>query len=107
MTPHVSDIQAAVCQRFQIAPLDMVSHRLDRTVTRARQLAIYLSRQMTPLTLPSIGRLFGDRDHTTVIHAIRATEKRIQADREFANLVARLRWRIAHPGEPPLPFAEC
>ena len=106
MTPHVADIQAAVCQRFNVEPIDLVSHRLDRAATRPRQLAMYLARIMTPLTLPSIGRLFGDRDHSTVSHAIKVIEQRIQADREFANIVARLRFRIAHPEQPPLPIEE-
>lgn len=104
--PHVADIQAAVCQQYGISQIEMISHRLNRHAARVRQLAMYLSRQMTALTLPAIGRHFGDRDHTTVIHACRVTERRIQTDRDFANAVARLRFRIANPDQPPLPIDE-
>jgi chromosomal replication initiator protein len=106
MTPHVADIQAAVCKQYGIAQIEMVSHRLNRHTARVRQLAMYLARQLTPLSLPAIGRHFGDRDHTTVIHACRVTEQRIHADRDFANAVARLRFRIANPEQPPLPIEE-
>ena len=96
MTPRVADIQAAVCQQYHVAPIDMTSHRRGKAVARPRQVAMYLARELTPLSLPAIGRHFGDREHSTVIHACRVTEKRIQADREFANAVARLRFRIAN-----------
>jgi chromosomal replication initiator protein len=106
MTPHVADIQAAVCRQYHIAPIEMTSHRNGQAAARVRQLAMYLARELTPLSLPAIGRQFGDREHSTVIHACRVTEQRIKADREFANIVARLRFRIAHPDQPPLPLDE-
>ena len=106
MTPRVADIQAAVCERFDVAPIEMTSHRRGKAVARPRQIAMYLARELTPLSLPAIGRFFGDREHSTVIHACRVTEQRIKDDREFANIIARLRWRIGHPDEPPLPLEE-
>jgi len=104
MTPHVAEIQAVVCERFGLTLLDLTSQRNGRTYAQPRQLAMYLARELTQASLPSIGKLFGDRDHSTVIHAIRVTEKRIAHDRDFADIVAGLRFRIAHPGQPPLPL---
>lgn len=74
MRPRVAEIQYAVAGRFRIKMSDMVSRRRARCVARPRQVAMYLSRQLTSLSLPQIGRHFGDRDHTTVMHACRVIE---------------------------------
>jgi chromosomal replication initiator protein len=66
---------------------------------------MYLARELTPLSLPAIGTAF-KRDHTTVLHACRIIETIMAADRQFASAIAVLRYRIAHPGEPPLPLEE-
>jgi chromosomal replication initiation ATPase DnaA len=88
--PHIAEIQQAVAARFGIRSAEMVSHRRARIVARPRQVAMYLSRQMTPLSLPAIGKHFGDRDHTTVMHACRKIEELIAADPLFAAAVAQI-----------------
>jgi hypothetical protein len=84
----VADIQEAVSAAFQIPLAAMTSSRRARQVARPRQAAMYLSRVLTGTSLPEIGRRFGGRDHTTVIHAIRQVEKRIGEDPEFEQRLA-------------------
>ena len=62
-----------------------------RAVARPRQVAMYLAKQLTPRSLPEIGRKFGGRDHTTVIHAIKKVEELLAADKAFAEDVEMLR----------------
>lgn len=74
----VDRIQRAVCEVFSVTPTDMVSKRRARVIARPRQVAMYLCKKLTKRSLPDIGRRFGGRDHTTVMHAV----KRIDALRE-------------------------
>ena len=71
----VEDIQKRVCDHYHLKLADMSSKRRDRVIARPRQVAMYLSKQLTSRSLPEIGQRFGGRDHTTVIHAIRQIEK--------------------------------
>ncbi len=71
----VDRIQRAVCEVFSVTPTDMVSKRRARIIARPRQVAMYLCKKLTKRSLPDIGRRFGGRDHTTVMHAV----KRIDA----------------------------
>jgi chromosomal replication initiator protein len=105
MTPNVTDIQAIVCAEFHIRRRDMSSDRLARAFSRPRQVAMYLSYEMTPLSTGAIARLF-HRDHSTVIHACRTIEQIMQHDPAFAAVVERLRYRITYPDQDALPFAE-
>ena len=68
----------------------MVSARRAREVARPRQIAMYLAKQLTPRSLPEIGRRFGGRDHTTVIHAVRQIEKLRASDSEIDHDVVAL-----------------
>jgi chromosomal replication initiator protein len=68
----ISEIQARVAAHYHIPLREMVSSRRSREVARPRQVAMFLSRELTPSSFPEIGRRFGDRDHTTVMHACRA-----------------------------------
>ena len=68
----------------------MSSARRSRTVARPRQIAMYLSKQLTSRSLPEIGRAFGGRYHTTVIHAVRKVEELMKADPAFAEDVELL-----------------
>ena len=68
----------------------MVSARRAREVARPRQIAMYLAKQLTPRSLPEIGRRFGGRDHTTVIHAVRQIERLRGEDSEIDNDVRAL-----------------
>jgi len=87
-TPLVADIQKQVAETFDIPVAEMYSARRARAVARPRQVAMYLAKQLTPQTLPNIGRMFGDRDHTTVIHAIKQVERFLKEDPEFRAKVA-------------------
>lgn len=71
----VATIQALVSDHFKIPLAEMQSKRRAREVVRPRQVAMYLSKQLTRQSMPEIGRRFGGRDHTTVLHAVRQIEK--------------------------------
>jgi len=71
----IDEIQRRVSEHYRIRQAEMVSARRAREVARPRQVAMYLAKQLTPRSLPEIGRKFGGRDHTTVIHAIRQIER--------------------------------
>lgn len=80
----VADIQHAVCGRYRLPQTAMVSQRLARAEARPRQIAMYLARHLTLLSLPAIGRRFGNRDHTTVLHAVRVIERLREVDDDLA-----------------------
>ncbi len=71
----IDEIQRRVAEYFNVKMGDMLSARRARSVARPRQIAMYLSKQLTTRSLPEIGRKFGGRDHTTVIHAVRKIEQ--------------------------------
>ncbi|MGI4851687.1 MAG: chromosomal replication initiator protein DnaA [Janthinobacterium lividum] len=71
----IDEIQKKVAEHFNIKLSDMYSSRRLQSVARPRQIAMYLAKQLTSLSLPEIGRKFGGRDHTTVIHAIKKVEE--------------------------------
>jgi chromosomal replication initiator protein len=79
----IDEIQKRVSDHFRIRSAEMVSARRAREVARPRQIAMYLAKQLTPRSLPEIGRRFGGRDHTTVIHAVRQIEKLRGSDSEI------------------------
>ncbi len=79
----VEEIQKKVSEYFNIKLSDMVSIRRSRVVARPRQVAMYLSKTSTPKSLPEIGKLFGGRDHTTVIHAVKKVEQLCEIDIAF------------------------
>ncbi|MFM1814279.1 MAG: hypothetical protein RLZ98_974 [Pseudomonadota bacterium] len=76
----IEDILKAVTRHFGISRGDILSQRRHRSVVRPRQIGMYLAKQLTERSLPEIGRRFGGRDHTTVLHAIRKIEGEIQAN---------------------------
>src|SRR5207253_408379 len=67
-------IQTAVERHCKVGHLELISARRTGGIVRPRQIAMYLAKQLTPLSLPMIGRKFGGRDHTTVLHAVRKIE---------------------------------
>jgi chromosomal replication initiator protein len=87
----IEDIQKKVAEHFQIRLSDMSSARRSRSVARPRQVAMYLSKQLTSRSLPEIGRKFGGRDHTTVMHAVKKVDQLMAADSGFAEDVDLLR----------------
>ena len=89
----IDEIQKKVAEHYNIRVADMHSARRARAVARPRQVAMYLAKQLTPRSLPEIGRKFGGRDHTTVIHAVRKIEELSAYDptfREDVDLLRRL-----------------
>ena len=87
----IEEIQKRVAEHFNIRLTDMYSARRARAVARPRQVAMYLSKQLTARSLPEIGRKFGGRDHTTVMHAVKKVEELRQTDAGFAEDVDLLR----------------
>jgi chromosomal replication initiator protein len=79
----IDEIQTQVAEHYRIRKAEMTSARRAREVARPRQVAMYLSKQLTPKSWPDIGRRFGGRDHTTVIHAVRQIEKLRASDAEL------------------------
>jgi chromosomal replication initiator protein len=89
-TPSISTIQEAVCSVLGVSSRDVLSTKRTARVTRARQLAIYLARDLTSLSLADIARAFG-RDHTTVLYAIRTVSTRLRTEPETADALHRAR----------------
>lgn len=87
----IAAIQRATCEAFNISLDDLVSRSRASRLARPRQLAMFLSRHLTDTTLPGIGRQFGGRDHTTVIHACREVERRLHADPATRSAITRMR----------------
>ncbi|MDP6774115.1 MAG: helix-turn-helix domain-containing protein, partial [Rhodospirillales bacterium] len=87
----IDEIQKSVAAHFNIRISDMHSARRARSVARPRQVAMYLSKQLTARSLPEIGRKFGGRDHTTVMHAVRKVDELREHDSNFAEDVDLLR----------------
>lgn len=79
----VDRIQKAVCEEFRVTLTDMTSKRRARIIARPRQVAMYLSKKLTKRSLPDIGRRFGGRDHTTVMHAVKRIDSLRAEDAAF------------------------
>jgi len=94
--PEVSieRIQTAVTERFGLSMEELCGDRRSQNIVYPRQVAMYLSRELTDASLPKIGREFGGRDHTTVIHATSKIARMIREDRSVYNLVQELTARI-------------
>jgi chromosomal replication initiator protein len=86
----IDDIQRKVADYYGLKVSDLLSERRAREVARPRQIAMYLAKKMTPRSLPEIGRRFGKRDHTTVMHAVKRVEQLRADDREIDSDVATL-----------------
>ncbi|MCD2316594.1 chromosomal replication initiator protein DnaA [Sphingomonas sp. IC-11] len=86
----IDEIQKLVSTHFDLKPMDLISARRARAVARPRQIAMYLSKRLTTRSLPEIGRKFGGRDHSTVIHAVRRIEELRDSDREVDGAVRTL-----------------
>jgi chromosomal replication initiator protein len=87
----IEEIQKQVASHFNIRTSDMHSARRARSVARPRQVAMYLAKQLTTRSLPEIGRKFGGRDHTTVMHAVKKVDELREHDSTFAEDVELLR----------------
>ncbi len=87
----IDEIQRKVAEHWRIRLSDMASPRRARSVARPRQVAMYLAKQLTTRSLPEIGRMFGNRDHTTVIHAVNRVTELMARDAMFSEDVELLR----------------
>ena len=88
---RIEDIQKVVSNHFNVTKNDLLSNRRTRVIVRPRQIAMYLSKILTPRSLPEIGRRFGGRDHTTVLHAVRKVEKLSSDDEKLAHEIELLK----------------
>ncbi len=87
----IEDIQRRVAEHYNIKLADLVGQKRVRTIARPRQVAMYLAKQMTTRSLPEIGRRFGGRDHTTIMHGVRKIEELCAEDHGMAEDVQLLR----------------
>jgi chromosomal replication initiator protein len=93
----VEEIQQRVAERFGVSRAELVGSSRAATPLRARQVAIFLTRDLTDLSLPQIGRLYGGRDHTTVLNSLRRVEAGLDEDPELAEKIRELRGAIHNP----------
>lgn len=93
----IERIQELVSERFSMTRKQLCGDKRSQNIVYPRQVAMYLSRELTDASLPKIGREFGGRDHTTVIHATSKIARLIKEDRSVYNLVQELTARIKHP----------
>lgn len=94
MPPSIAAIQRATCSHFAIPLHEMGSERRSQVVSRPRQIAMYLAKQLTPQSMPAIARRFGGRDHTTVLYANRRIEGLICDDPDLAEDVRAIQATI-------------
>ena len=90
----IEDIQRVVARHYNVSRGDLLSARRTANVVRPRQVAMYLAKTMTLRSLPEIGRRFGGRDHTTVLHAVRKIELLIGNDQSLADEVESLKRQL-------------
>jgi chromosomal replication initiator protein len=87
----VEEIQRRVADHYNVRLSDLIGPKRVRTIARPRQVAMYLAKHLTSRSLPEIGRRFGGRDHTTIMHGVRRIEELISADQQMAEDLALLR----------------
>jgi chromosomal replication initiator protein len=102
----VSEIQAAACEHFGLSREELLSSARTPRIAWPRQVAMYLARELTGESLPSIGRHFGGRDHTTVLHAWRRTTARITDDDASRAAVEKLCNQLGSSYPSPSPQAQ-
>jgi chromosomal replication initiator protein len=91
----IAEIKAAACEQFGISAEELISAGRTARLTWPRQVAMYLARELTQESLPAIGREFGGRDHTTVLHACKRTSKRISENPSSRTAVEELRTSLS------------
>ncbi|HOP80570.1 MAG TPA: chromosomal replication initiator protein DnaA, partial [Armatimonadota bacterium] len=92
-------VQLAVSRKFEVSVDDLVGTRRNQEIVIARQVAMYLSRQLTNASLPSIGRAFGGKDHTTVLHSIQKIEKLIETDSKLSSIISEISSELTNGSE--------
>ncbi|MEP0940910.1 MAG: chromosomal replication initiator protein DnaA [Rhizobiaceae bacterium] len=96
---RIEDIQKVAARHYNVSKNDLLSNRRTRIIVRPRQIAMYLSKILTPRSLPEIGRRFGGRDHTTVLHAVRKIESLLKEDDKLAHEIELLKRLIHEMGQ--------
>ena len=95
----IKNIQKTVSDYFKISVLEMLSQRRSRYLVRPRQVAMYLSKNLTSKSLPDIGREFSDRDHTTVIHSVKTIEKLKIKDENISKAIEKIKNKIIYKNQ--------
>jgi chromosomal replication initiator protein len=90
----IEDIQRVVARQYNVSRADLLSSRRTANVVRPRQVAMYLAKTLTLRSLPEIGRRFGGRDHTTVLHAVRKIESLVNSDTALAEEIELLKRQL-------------
>jgi chromosomal replication initiator protein len=90
----IDDVQRTICEAYEISLDELLSGARAQRLTWPRQVAMYLARELTDQTLPAIGRAFGNRDHTTVMHACKRTAERMAQDPDANQMVRDLTERL-------------
>ena len=90
----IEDIQRIVARQYNVSRADLLSSRRTANVVRPRQIAMFLAKTLTLRSLPEIGRRFGGRDHTTVLHAVRKIENLVHSDTALAEEIELLKRQL-------------
>ena len=93
----IKAVQRAVCKHYGVSHADLISSRRTAHVIRARQVAMYLAKILTAKSLLELGRQFGDKDHTTVLHGVNRITRRLSTDAVLAAEVATIRRTVEGP----------
>lgn len=94
---NIDRIQRIVAERYDIRMSELLGRGRPKMIAEARQVAMYLTRELTKVALVEVGRVFGGRDHGTVIHAIKVVQARMEQGEDFRVMIAELKARIASP----------
>ncbi len=92
----IDNIKQTVCDYFKISVREMLSQRRSRYLVRPRQIAMYLTKNLTSKSLPDIGTEFSGRDHTTVIHSVKTIDKLKDSDEEISKAIEKLKNKILY-----------
>ncbi len=87
---NINFIKEKIVEHFKIRPSDLTSNRRSRNIVLPRQIAMYISRELTDLSLPEIGASFGGKDHTTVMHACTKIKEKIKSDNNFREIIDKI-----------------
>ncbi|WP_239025021.1 chromosomal replication initiator protein DnaA [Rhodoligotrophos defluvii] len=93
----IDDIMRVVGRHYNVAKVDLLSPRRARSIVRPRQVGMYLAKRLTSRSLPEIGRRFGGRDHSTVLHAVRKVEELLQKDEQLQREIVLLTKLLEQP----------
>ena len=92
----IKDIQSIVCEVCGTTMIDMLSHKRSQSITKPRQIAMYLCRELTVYSLPELGDAFDGKDHTTVIRACRNVEKMIVEKKDLREMIEKIKMLLKY-----------